>query len=340
MKMKWYKKIWVYPVLFVNLCVGVLLLLCAFSPWMPAGQLPLLSLSGLAFPFVLAANLLFVIFWLFFCRRMLWFPLLFCVFSWGGIWRVFPINLTRQTPPEKNIKLLSYNILSSNITHATCNAENPIISYLDSSDADVICLQECPFGILKENEKKKQILKKYPYKSYKVSSKSDADAHYLLCLSKFPILSVEMLPFEDTPNACIRYALKHEDDTLVVYNCHLQSNSLNDDNKQTYESILRDPKKELMTEDTRTLVSKLKKAAVSRAFQADMIADYLQRESTPYVVVCGDFNDSPISYSHRVLRSHLDDAFSHSGRGLGYSYNRNKLYYRIDHILSSDALKA
>ena len=53
------------------------------------------------------------------------------------------------------------------------------------------------------------------------------------------------------------------------------------------------------------------------------------------IIVCGDFKDTPISYTHRVISKGLVDAFENSGSGLGISYNQNRFYFRIDHILTS-----
>ena len=77
-----------------------------------------------------------------------------------------------------------------------------------------------------------------------------------------------------------------------------------------------------------------------RAKQADIIIEDIERESSPYIIVCGDFNDSPISYTCKVLSEALDDAYISSGNGPGISYNRNKLFYRIDHILHAPTIES
>ena len=58
------------------------------------------------------------------------------------------------------------------------------------------------------------------------------------------------------------------------------------------------------------------------------------------VIVCGDLNDSPISYTCKALSKTLTNAYTASGNGPGFSYNRNKLFYRIDHIFHSPAFKS
>ena len=335
--MRWILRILLLPVLAVNLLVALLLVGCAYSPLLPPSTVALLSLAGLAFPFVLVANVLFIPLWLVLHRRYMWLSVIACLLCLPQIRAFCPINFDHQEAPEGSLKLLSYNILSSNLTAANANKENPMIAYLEGSDADIICLQEFPFNVLKNNAKTKHLLKAYPYRSYDLSKDNELEAHALVCLSKYPILSLEKLDFNSTSNGATKYRILHEGDTIVVYNCHLQSYSLDTDNKSTYEGLLTNPKENFKAEDTKTLVKKLRDATAKRAAQADIVVADIRRETSPYVIVCGDFNDSPISYTRRQMARHLDDAFVHSGNGPGISYNRNKMYYRIDHILHSAA---
>lgn len=334
--MKKILKILLLPILAVNLLVAMVLVCCAYSPLLPAEQMPLLSLAGLAFPFVLAANVLFLLLWLFIYPRYIIVPLITCLLCFAQIRALFPINFDRQGTPEKSLKVLSYNILSSNITSSNANEDNAIINYIEKSDADIVCLQEFQFSTLK---KRKKLLDEYPYKSYLVSNDSESASRYLGCLSKYPILNVELLDINSTSNGCSKYWILHEGDTIVIYNCHLQSNGLNGTHKSTYEQLLSNPKN-LRDQTTKELVKKLRDPASKRAAQTDIIVADLKKETSPYVIVCGDFNDSPISYTCYQLKKQLEDAYTTSGNGPGFSYNRNKLYYRIDHILHSPQFKA
>lgn len=338
--MKWYLKILFAPILVVNLLAALLLLVCAYSPMLPAEYMPLLSLAGLAFPFVLAANVAFFLLWLLFYRPFMLVSLVAFVVCVPQIRAFFPLNVARQEPPAENLKLVSYNILSSNLKASTANRDNPLITYLEGCGADIICLQEFPFAALK-GKSGKELLADYPYRSYQVSDLSELKSHYLCCLSKYPILSAEKVDLNSTGNGCARYRILHEEDTIVVYNCHLQSNNLNAENKTTYEDLLTDPNAEkIRAEGTRELVKKLRESASMRAVQAGIVLAEVTRETSPYVIVCGDFNDSPISYTRRLLTQELTDAYVRSGNGPGFSYNKNKLFYRIDHILHSPAFES
>ena len=333
-------KIILLPLLVVNVLAALLLVCCAYSPLISPEQFPLLSLAGLAFPWVLAANVAFLVAWLILYRRYMLVSLAACLLCFSQIRAFSPINFEKNNPPEGSIKLLSFNILSSNLTASNANKDNPIITYLEASGADIICLQEFPFQPLKTNKQAKALLADYPYRSYLVSGMSEADSRYLCCFSKYPILDVEHFDLNSTGNGCARYHILHDTDTLVVYNCHLQSNSLDDTNKNIYEQMLTKPKESLKDEGLKVLVKKLRDAASLRASQAQTLLADVRKQTSPYVVVCGDFNDSPISYPRTLFAEELDDAFVQSGNGPGISYNRNKLFYRIDHILHSQSLDA
>jgi endonuclease/exonuclease/phosphatase family metal-dependent hydrolase len=60
---------------------------------------------------------------------------------------------------------------------------------------------------------------------------------------------------------------------------------------------------------------------------------------SPYpVIVCGDFNDSPVSYTYQKISANLKDAFLESGTGLGSTYSGRFPSYRIDYILHNPQL--
>ena len=107
-----------------------------------------------------------------------------------------------------------------------------------------------------------------------------------------------------------------------------------------YEDMIKDPNAKKVKTGLRQLIRKLGEASAIRASQADSVARIITENHYPTMIVCGDFNDGSISYTHRVLTQELDDAFTQSGKGLGISYNQNKFYFRIDNILISPDLRA
>lgn len=223
------------------------------------------------------------------------------------------------------------------------NGQNPILNYIKNSKADIVCMQEYAGSetakIHLNNKEIRQALKDYPYRHIKQVGKTGAGSQ-IACYSKFPILSARMLDYQSNYNGSIVYDIKIGKDTVLLINNHLESNKLTREDKVVYEDMLKDPKAGKVKSGIRQLVNKLAEASAIRSAQARAIAQEIARSPYPSVIVCGDFNDSPISYAHRVISQDLDDAFTESGRGLGISYNQNKFYFRIDNILISKNLKA
>ncbi len=82
----------------------------------------------------------------------------------------------------------------------------------------------------------------------------------------------------------------------------------------------------------------LAQAVEIRAPQADSVANYIAKLKSrgASIIVCGDFNDHPLSYVHHTIAKDLTDCYVASGNGPGASYNHNLMLVRIDNILCSD----
>jgi endonuclease/exonuclease/phosphatase (EEP) superfamily protein YafD len=52
-------------------------------------------------------------------------------------------------------------------------------------------------------------------------------------------------------------------------------------------------------------------------------------------LMCGDFNNSPNSYSYHRIKGNLKDAFREAGNGYGYTYNNLMKLFRIDFVFFS-----
>jgi len=54
------------------------------------------------------------------------------------------------------------------------------------------------------------------------------------------------------------------------------------------------------------------------------------------VLLCGDFNDVPNSYTYFHIKGNLQDAFLQKGFGIGRTYTSLSPTLRIDYLLASD----
>lgn len=339
--MKHIGKVFTYLILILNAFFIGMLLLTAYSPYIHPKAHPMESCMGLTFPIFLVINGCFLIFWLIASYKFAVIPLLGFLLCSPQIRTYIPINFSSRSIPKESIKVLSYNIMAFNNMEKK-DGKNSILEYIRNSDADIVCMQEyvtSETAKIHLNEKDIQkALKAYPYRD--VQRVGNEGNNKLACYSKYPILSARLLNYQSSYNGSVAYELKIDEDTVLLINNHLESNKLTKEDKVVYEAMLKDPDAHTMKSGARLLIRKLAEASAIRSAQADTIAKEIAQSPHPYVIVCGDFNDSPISYTHRVIAQKLDDAFTTSGLGLGISYNQNKFYFRIDNILTSKNLKA
>ena len=77
---------------------------------------------------------------------------------------------------------------------------------------------------------------------------------------------------------------------------------------------------------------------MKRATQTYVISHYAKTSPYP-VLLCGDFNSIPSSYTYHHLRKTLKDGFRTAGNGYMYTYRYAKRMLRIDYIFHSPSLK-
>ena len=335
--MRFIGRILAFILLGVNALVVLLMLVSAYSPYINPHEHPMWSCAGLLFPVFVLANLLFLCFWAVVYWRYALFPLLAFLCCWNSLETYFPVNLFQDDKPENAIKILSYNTCAfGNREKHTKEKPNRTLDYLQKSDADIICLQEY---IVNGALKKKDVdyaLRKYPYRHYFPLAKG---WNGLGCYSKYPILSATPIKYESKGNASIAYRIKVNNDTLLVINNHLESNRIGDSEVDVYQEVIesRDGKK--VSSGVWKLMKKMAEAIKIRAKQAKAVSEQANGFQGKGIIICGDFNDTPISYTHRVMVQELKDAFVESGNGPGISYNQHRMFFRIDHILLSKNLK-
>ena len=297
----------------INAVAALLLFLSAFSPSIDPHVHPVVSSMGLLFPVFLLVNVFFLIFWAVVYRRFILFPLLALLVCWGSVRTYFPINCFGGDAPEGAIKIVSYNTRAfGEMKPHTKEQPNEVLTYLQNSDADIICLQEYIFG---GKLKKKDIdyaLRGYRYKHYQSLGKG---LNGLGCYSRYPILSATPILYKGTRNGSVAYRIKVGEDTLLVINNHLESNKILKSDVKTYQEMIDAPSKENLFAGGRKIWGKVAEATKIRAKQADVLVETIRNSNEKSVVVCGDFNDTPISYTHHVLCDELQDAFVETGNG-------------------------
>lgn len=319
----------------LNVLIGCLLILAAKASLISPEKWAICSYPNYLLTTFFFINIAFVAYWL--ANRPVWvlFPLVCLLLSWPNFKSWLPIHLSEPARSlGKEIKVLSYNTMQFGKYQAhTKNSPNDVLHYLSHSQADIICLQEAGFRFITQQDIL-SAMKSYRYKKNFPAGRSQYSR--LWVFSNYPILKAERIKLNSNGNGAFFCDIDVSGTRLRVVNCHLESNKLTSKDKGLYREIIDHPGKETLINLAETIGGKVSSAAVLRTRQAETIAQLI--DSSPYpLIVCGDFNDVPNSYTHRLFSRRLIDAWGHNATGFGVTFHEHFLF-RIDYIFHSPEL--
>ena len=298
---------------------------------------PVLACAGMVFPIFLVANLVVLLLWLMVKWRRVWIPIAAFVLAFPSI-RIFMPLHTSSEAPEGCIKVLSYNVAAYGGNYRYNQAMDTIFGYLKQQKADIVCFQEDMTVKFNPVEHFPEL---YPYNdTVHVTPPGYPLINAVGIHSRFPIIRRERISYESLANGSVAFFLQIGADTVIVVNNHLESTHLSTDDRQRYKAMMRgDMDRASTKEETRLILDKLSKAMAQRAEQAKAVSRYIEQHRGYPLIVCGDFNDTPISYVRRTIAQGLTDCYVDTGNGLGLSYNQRGFNFRIDHIMCSSHFK-
>ncbi|MBR5575933.1 MAG: endonuclease/exonuclease/phosphatase family protein [Bacteroidaceae bacterium] len=253
------------------------------------------------------------------------------IFCWNYVRDYCPINLQKKVP-ESACKIMSYNVVGFNDDEENGLDGYKTIEYISKNNADIIFLQECPSG----GKKYLELAKRMTDSGYNVKANGQ-----LRIYSKLPFVG-ETIYSESKKkgNGTFACMVEIKGDTVVLINNHLESNSITEKEKDDYSEALGFHDKDKVKASGRVLLSRLSLAATKRAEQTDSLCSLIRKYERYDMIVCGDMNDTPISYTYQQIANLLKNAYEESGTGLGISFNRKGFPVRIDHIFTSKGLKS
>lgn len=308
----------------------------------PLGHPNILAPLTLAFPFVVMANMAMLVLLLVLrCFKTSIFMALLLIISFPAIRRSIVIHTSTNEPANgaKEISILTYNI---EIFNSYKNVE-PILALIREESPDILCMQE--FGHYYNNRPivngiQASLDSIYPYRHLWYKNQIAGNESGLVLYSKYPIVNKQKLEYESAHNISVYSDIVVDGDTIRIINNHLESNRLS----PTEREISHNPT------DTSTMKSIFRKIVASsriRADQADSIGALIEKTNYPLIVV-GDFNDVPQSYTYRhILYSEnglgesLHDAYADAGKlGMYHTYNQHHFDVAIDHVLYSEPFRA
>lgn len=311
---------------------NILLIISTFiaylAPYVHPAQFWQFTFVGLTYPWLLLANVLFILFWLALRNRYFLFSLGCILLGWQHFIGLVGFHFGNVTDTPQTISIVTFN--AHNFQHFRHNQAAvdavELADVFDNKKADIVCFQEFSSYPRFADSYTSYLQKTQGLKN--IAWKKGKD---LAILTTYPILKTGVKYFNRT-NGYQFADLNINGKTIRVFNVHLESNSVSSIADRMAEDENLGEKEALR--NVRTMAGRFKRAVQKRARQAEEIAAEIAKSPYPVLVV-GDFNDIPQSYSYHTLSKGLQDTFKKKGGGIGVTYVGNVPGLRIDYIFAS-----
>jgi endonuclease/exonuclease/phosphatase family metal-dependent hydrolase len=330
------------------------------ASWLNPVKWWFIAFLGLAFPYILLAVLVFTVMWAVFRSKWIFLNLGLLLAGFSNIKAVFAFHpfqkkFSQQKKPGA-LRVLQWNTMSfggylKNPAQGS-DIRDKMLQYIKTQDADVLCLQEF-FDSYDPafHQNLKELTGKMGYPNYYFSRdyeryKWSKDSGYqkigywgTIIFSRLPVADSGRIVFPpDGPNheSLLYLDVVADTDTVRVMTAHLQSVKFGRKEYGEMEKIKGPDQTSLKA--SRGLFTKIRAAYTNRSEQARMIRDEIDKSPHP-VIVTGDFNDVPNSYTYFTIRGRLQDAFLKKGFGLGRTFSAISPTLRIDYMLAGKKLR-
>ncbi len=327
------------PVLSFVWIINVILIISLILTLLPAfvNGMPFFAVFGLFFPIVFFANLFFTLFWLMFSWRKAVISLIFILIGFNTFLNHFAFNFGKEDA-KPDFTVITYNVQGfshNNNLSLLNNVKLDIMNFLVNRHPDVVCLQEY-------HSKDQSLISSlkttgngrsngsYYFQSY--FGPKHKDLIGMVIFSKFRKVNSGYLKFDGHRTFCIYSDLIIKGDTVRVINIHLASLSLKpaDIDFISGEAV---KEKSGKLKRAKNIYLKLIKAYSLHHKQIKAIME-LVNNFNGKVILCGDMNDTPGSYSYNYATQYLTDAFKQKGSGMSVTYADKIPFLRIDYIMT------
>jgi endonuclease/exonuclease/phosphatase family metal-dependent hydrolase len=339
-------------VIVTNILAALFFLLGCFSSWFKPQFWWFTGFLNLASFYLLLILGCYLIFWLFVKPKLSLISLIAILVSINPIKNIIPFRFSTNFAIPKDtssLRVMSWNVAQFNLLNfkKDSSIREKMLDLINAYDPDIACFQEmvCGDSLVDLNtayyhkysfyylpDLVKQLHFPYHFYAYNVKEDYLRNQHFgIIIFSKYPIINKEMVSeYPHNYNSIFQYAdIVKENDTLRVFNIHLQSLKFTPNNLRYIDKPSM--KDEADFEKSKSLISKLKNGFLKRQLQADRIEEEMEKSPYPNIV-CGDFNDVPNSYPYRTIGKGMKNAFVEKGSGIGRTFSGISPTLRIDNI--------
>lgn len=319
-----------------NVFFAILLLCSLLAYFVPPSAIPFFAFAGLAFPVLLGINTLFLVFWLLKLDPRIFLSLICIGLSLFHIQRLYKFSGSNKVVnPTSSFKAMTYNVRMFN--HYQWLPEEDvaakIATEIQQQNPNILFLQE-----YYQTAKTPEFSFEHSYAKMTNVGKNYGLAIY----SDYPIVNKGTVDYSDSAhlenNQFIFADIDIRGSTFRCINAHLASVGLgNSDYKR-----LSNPTEGTQQEIERgfwQIAVRIGKAFKRRTTQAEALVKAIEDSPFP-VILAGDFNDTPSSYTYKRIDNLLTDSFLESGKGFSKTYVQSFIPLRIDYLFHGETLRA
>lgn len=330
-------------VVFVVTIISALLLLAGLlAKVVDPTATPLFVFAGLFYQIIFMVNMGCALWWALRWRKWFFVSLAMLIIGMGNMGLFYRSNISTKIPEinrdRNDLVVASYNVMAfAAMSDSDVSAELDSVSmWINKRGANIVCLQESHFSSRNTFDSFKEGLTRLRYGFFVNSTTSRADSQTgsgFAVLSAYPIVRHGISDADESSINAVWADVKVGRDTVRIFNTHLQSTGITREDSQTTLSahIIEDKQGgDKLIGVARKMYGNYK----LRAAEAKHISSQIKGSKYP-VIVCGDFNDTPVSFTYRKMKTRrLEDAFVECGRGVEYTYKGLYNIFRIDYIFS------
>ena len=322
----------------VCIALTIAMIICYITPHVSPDKMGSLTIVGIFTP-VIYMGVIIMMLLMTILKRWVYAGILLVVAIIGvpHISKYYNIDFMRtiDKPADKSsFTIMSYNVRGFYNDDGE-RVVDEFVEYLASRELpDILCLQE--FARDAEGVDLIDTLYRQRFGDYYTHESIEGGNVVLKTYSRYPFLEGSQGEIAGNNSGTSQWMdiVIKEKDTLRIFNNHLYTMSITEEDSEDIArgKILQDGDR------VRSIVKRIADNSSIRAKHTNMLHEVIN--NSPYrKIMCGDFNDTPMSYVYNTLADRLNDAFVEAGSGAGCTFRPMHHVLRIDYILYSDGIE-
>jgi len=308
-------------VFLINNIFALLFVASFILPYVSPKSFPLLSILSLTVPLLIFIHFIFIVYWWIIGVKKQFFLSAFCIILAIGF-SYFPYKFSGKNVISGNsFSVMNFNVRLFNRYHWIDDKNVPakFLKFIDQTEPDILTIQEY--------YPSEDISLDYPYKY--IEFKGDKKDFAQVIYSKYKIINKGSLNFKNSSNNAIFIDIIKNSDTIRVYNLHLESLGIKEQNIELNG---------LNENESKKIIKRLEAAFIKQQSQVEQFIEH-KNNCNYKVIICGDFNNTAYSWAYHHVKGDLKDTFLEAGKGFGKTYSFLKYPLRIDFILADKKFK-